>query len=264
LRRGLEHREDFPNVPHYFASDVHLRNDRPDRDRRFLAWLNRLTRDDTLVIVGDLCDFWMGARRAWDDPLSSESLRALAEFTRQGGSLAIMAGNHDEWLCPFYEAKLGARIIAEPHDLTIHGIRLRLVHGHLLGARRAWKSWMESRAFFDAFGAVPGPIARTLDQILAWHNERRLEADIERHLRVFRQYAAHCRGSTDILVIGHVHRPIDHAQDSPRLIVLGGWQRCSSFLKIDASGATFHIESDRNLDRQGEAVPRQPSSTVGA
>ena len=51
-------------MPHYFASDVHLRIDRPDRDRRFRAWLGRLTRDDALVIVGDLCDFWMGARRA--------------------------------------------------------------------------------------------------------------------------------------------------------------------------------------------------------
>ena len=98
-----------PTVPHYFASDVHLRNDRPDRDRRFRAWLSRLTRDDSLVIVGDLCDFWMGSRRTHDDPLRSESLRALAEFRRQGGSLAIMAGNHDEWLCPFYEPSWARR-----------------------------------------------------------------------------------------------------------------------------------------------------------
>ena len=174
-------------MPHYFASDVHLRNDRPDRDRRFRAWLNRLTRDDSLVIVGDLCDFWMGSRRAHDDPLRSESLRALAEFRRQGGSLAIMAGNHDEWLCPFYEAELGATIITEPHDMTLHGIRLRIVHGHLLGARRAWKAWMESRAFFEAFSYVPGPIARALDQILAWRNQRGLGADEERHLRVYRE-----------------------------------------------------------------------------
>jgi UDP-2,3-diacylglucosamine hydrolase len=163
-----------------------------------------------------------------------------------------MAGNHDEWLCPYYEAKLGARIIAEPFDLTIHGLRLRLVHGHHLGARRAWKSWMESRAFFKAFAAVPGPIARTLDQILAWHNERGLEADEERHLAVYRQYATHCRGSADIVVIGHVHRPVDLPHENPRLVVLGGWQHRSSFLKIDAAGATFHIESDCDFDRRAE------------
>ena len=33
------------------------------------AWLDRLTPDDSLVIVGDLCDFWMGCAPAHDDPL---------------------------------------------------------------------------------------------------------------------------------------------------------------------------------------------------
>jgi UDP-2,3-diacylglucosamine hydrolase len=244
-------------VPHYFASDIHLRNDRPDRDRRFSAWLHRLTRDDSLVIVGDLCDFWMGSRRAHDDPLRSESLRALAEFRRQGSSLAIMAGNHDEWLCPFYEAELGATIITEPHDMTLHGIRLRIVHGHLLGARRAWKALMEGRAFFEAFSYVPGPFARALDHVLAWRNQRGLGADEERHLRIYGKYAAQFQGSADIVVFGHVHRPVDMPHANPRLIVLGGWQRQSSFLRIDASGATFHVEHD--CDQGARAVAPPPA-----
>ncbi len=164
--------EEPPNVPHYFASDVHLRHDRPDRDRRFHAWMGRLTGNDALVIAGDLCDFWMGSRRRQADPLKSPSLRALIEFRQNGGSLSIMAGNHDEWLSPFYEDKLGASIIVEPYDMTVHGLRIKLVHGHRLGARRAWKALMEGRAFFEAFGYVPHPIATTLDRILAWKNER--------------------------------------------------------------------------------------------
>ena len=51
-----------------------------------------------------------------------------------------MPGNHDAWLCPFYESELGARIVPDPCDLTVHGLRLHVVHGHLLGARRAWKA----------------------------------------------------------------------------------------------------------------------------
>ena len=144
--------------------------------------MSRLTRDDSLVIVGDLCDFWMGSRGTHNELLRSESLQALGEFRLQGGSLAIMAGNHDEWLCPFYESALGATIIFEPHDMSLHGLRLRIVHGHLLGARRAWKAWMESRAFFEAFAYVPAPFARALDQTLAWRNERGLGTDEERHL----------------------------------------------------------------------------------
>jgi len=251
-------------VAHYFASDVHLRFDCPDRDRRFRAWLSRLTRDDALVIAGDLCDFWMGARRAETDLLRSQSLQALAEFRRQGGSLAIMPGNHDAWLCPFYESALGARIIAEPHDLTIHGLRLRLVHGHLLGARRIWKSCMESRPFFEGFGRVPLPIAHVLDQALTWRNQRGLAADEERHLRVFRAYAAQCRGMADLVVIGHVHRPVDEAETSPRLIVLGGWQGRSSFLRIDEKGAEFHVEPDRACPSGATAPSFHSSLNHGA
>jgi len=251
-------------VAHYFVSDIHLRFDRPDRDRRFSAWLIRLTRDDSLVIAGDLCDFWMGARRAEIDLLRSQSLQALAEFRRQGGSLAVMPGNHDAWLCPFYESALGARIIAEPHDLTIHGLRLRLVHGHLLGARRIWKSWMESRPFFEGFGRVPLPIAHVLDQALTWRNQRGLAADEERHLRVFRAYAAQCRGMADLVVIGHVHRPVDEAETSPRLIVLGGWQGRSSYLRIDEKGAEFHVEPDRACPSGATAPSFHSSLNHGA
>jgi UDP-2,3-diacylglucosamine hydrolase len=233
-------------VAHYFASDVHLRPDHADRDRRFHAWVQRLTPADELVIVGDLCDFWMGARQGEEQLAAYPSLRALAEFRRQGGSLSIMPGNHDTWLGAFYARKLGARILTEPCDLTIHGIRLRLVHGHRLGARRLWKAGMESRAFFRVFGLLPGPIARALDQALAWRNQRGLLADEERHLRMYRAYAAACRDSADLVIVGHVHRPVDEPQSTPRLVVLGGWQRHPHYLRIDENGAGFHaVDSTR-------------------
>ena len=66
-----------------------------------------------------------------------------------------MPGNHDAWLCPFYQSELGAQIVPDPYELTIYGLRLHVVHGHLLGARRAWKALMESHAFFAGFGRVP-------------------------------------------------------------------------------------------------------------
>jgi UDP-2,3-diacylglucosamine hydrolase len=244
-------------VAHYFASDVHLRADQPQRDRRFRAFVGRLTPADTLVIVGDLCDFWMGARQREAEMAAYPSLWALAEFRRGGGSLEIMAGNHDAWLGPFYRRHLGARLVAEPYDLTVHGLRLHLVHGHLLGARRRWKSWMESRAFYRLFGLLPGPIAGPLDRVLAWKNQRGLLDDEERHLRVYRSHAAACRDRADLVVIGHVHRPVDEAEAAPRLIVLGGWQDRSSYLRINETGATFHVEANpERVDQPGSAPNR--------
>lgn len=231
-------------MAHFFASDVHLRDDHPERDQRFRHFLEGLTSADSLVVAGDLCDFWMGARKSNRQLTGYPSLRALAEFRRAGGSLAILPGNHDHWLQPFYRNALGATLLVEPVDLLIEGIRIRLVHGHRLGARRLWKAGMESQAFFRAFGWLPGPFARPLDRVLIWKNERGLLADEERHLAVYRTYAASCRDFADIVVIGHVHRVVDEPGAGPRLIVLGGWQCRSSYLRIDEGGATFRVISE--------------------
>ena len=188
----------------------------------------------------------MAARCGPRDLMRSESLARLAEFRRSGGSLSIMPGNHDAWLCPFYASDLGAQIVPDPCELTVHGLRLHIVHGHLLGARRAWKALLESRWFFSAFGHVPTPLARPLDTLLAWNNDRKLLSDEERHLQVYRAYASRLRGAIDLVMIGHVHRAVDDTHSDPRLIVLGGWQARSSFVKVDERGATFHVIDDQN------------------
>ena len=85
-------------MPLYFASDIHLRPDRPDRGERFARWLATLQPGvDDVCLVGDLCDFWFASRQqqGWDLPCAG--LRALAGFTAQGGVLTILPGNHDAY-----------------------------------------------------------------------------------------------------------------------------------------------------------------------
>jgi UDP-2,3-diacylglucosamine hydrolase len=243
-------------LAYYLASDIHLRDDHPERAYRFCNWLGQLKPDDDLVIIGDLCDFWMAARYSERQLAEHTSLAALADFRRGGGSLSIMAGNHDAWICPFYERELGARILAEPYDMVVHGLRVRLVHGHRLGARRAWKAGLESRAFFRVFGRLPGTVARPLDRVLAWKNDRGRARDEQRHLGVYRSFAAECRGLADLVVIGHVHQPVDEPEWNPRMIVLGGWQHEYSYLLIDEQGAHFHVSPDSRYSIHGHEPGR--------
>ena len=244
----------------YLASDIHLRMDRPERARRFARWVRQLEDDASLLVAGDLCDFWMVARQREKELMESEGLGALANFRARGGSLAILPGNHDLWICPFYERTLGATLLREPYDTTVHGFRLHVVHGHLLGARRKWKGWMESREFKNAFELLPGPVAGLLGQLLERKNSSGLAADERRHLAVFRDYAAGLRGLADIVVIGHVHRAVDDSASDPRMIVLGGWQERSSYLKIDSTGASFHVVADEHQENRSPAVVSRESS----
>lgn len=226
----------------YFLSDVHLRDDRPERGRRLVRFLQRIKPgEDRLIIAGDLCDFWMGSRKSSEELARDEALSHLAEYREAGGSLSILPGNHDRWLVPFYETSLRATILTDPYEMESYGLKIHIVHGHLLGARRLWKAAMESREFFQLFGAMPTSTAKPLDNLLESRNRRGLEEDERRHLAVYRTYADSQKG-VDLAVFGHVHRALDDA-GSPRMIVLGGWQARSSYLKIDAAGAGFHVES---------------------
>ena len=246
----------------FLASDVHLRRDRPERGVRFSRWVQAISGADSLMIVGDLCDFWMGSRLRESELLCCDGLQALADFRSRGGSLAIMPGNHDRWLCSFYERQLGANIVPDPFETTLHRIRLHLVHGHLLGARRRWKGWMESAEFWKAFGLLPYPVASALDQILERKNMIGLDADERRHLTVFQAYTAGLHGRADLVVIGHVHRPVDEPASNPRMVVLGGWQQQSSYLRIDDAGASFFVVADSAQENdQHAAMPRETAST---
>ena len=231
-------------MPDYFASDVHLRLDRPERAFRFARWVDRLEPEDTLTIVGDLCDFWLVARQLDAATTACAGLRALAAFRSRGGEIAFLPGNHDVWLGPYLQRTLDAHLLVEPVRIERYGLRILLVHGHHQGSRPVWKGWMESRAFLEAFRRAPGPVARVLDRLLERVNDRGRAVSEHRHLAAFRQFADRQAGSADLVVFGHLHRTVDDTTTPPRMVVLGGWQRQSSYLRVDASDASLIVEAD--------------------
>jgi len=229
-------------VADYFLSDVHLRLDRPDRGARLATLVDRLASDDSLTIVGDLCDFWFAARQRNADPMTCLGLKALAEFRDRGGTITILAGNHDTWLGPFYERTLGAKFLPDGLERDLGGMRTLIVHGHRLGARTTWKAGMESRAFLAAFRRLPDFVADRLGALLQRTNERNQDAFDRRGLEVYRKSIEEVGDRYDLMILGHVHRPLDTSDTiRPRLVVLGGWHSGSAYLVFDGSGTGRHV-----------------------
>ncbi|MFO0908383.1 MAG: UDP-2,3-diacylglucosamine diphosphatase [Isosphaeraceae bacterium] len=224
----------------YFASDMHLRLDCPDRAERLAEWVDSLTPADSLFLVGDICDFWYATRQIQNGACSCAGLTALASFRHRGGSLTVLLGNHDLWLGPFYQQELGATLVQEPFRVEVAGLRFHLAHGHRSGGRQPWKAAMESHAFYRAFAALPDAIATRLDQRLNTTNERGRVQDEDRLIQVFAGLACQLGESADLAVFGHVHRPVDQPTTGSRLIVLGGWHHGSSYLRVDEKGAYLH------------------------
>ena len=77
------------------AGDVHLSPDDPAGAARFEAWLGSLEgRCATLVLLGDVFDWWVGRRQA-REPFPRRVLDRLAALARAGTRLAFLAGNRD-------------------------------------------------------------------------------------------------------------------------------------------------------------------------
>jgi UDP-2,3-diacylglucosamine hydrolase len=228
----------------YFASDMHLRLDRPERSGRLARWVDGLDPVDELYLVGDVCDFWFATRQRRGDPLACPGLRALAGFRARGGMLTILPGNHDHWLGRFYETVLGARFVSEPLLVEAHNLRIQLNHGHRTGGRAPWKFVMESLSFFQAFERLPAAVANRLDRMLETSNDLHRERDERRVMPRFRRHAEEVGQDADIVVFGHIHTPLDDARTSPRLVILGGWHTRTSYLKIDDQGARLIVAHD--------------------
>lgn len=236
------------NGPWIIASDMHLRPDRPDRGRRLARVLDSVAAETSLLLAGDVCDFWFASRGPLVGELPCEGMRALRRHVTRGGTLSILPGNHDSWLARFYNERLGATVHDGPSmSLNIHGLRVHVVHGHRLGARPAWKAAMESHAFLRAFGAIPGPVAWSLGKLLDRSNHQRRDRDNQRHLSVFRRYAQEHSARADLVVFGHAHLALDESDTQPRLVVLGDWMRQASYLHIDEHGARQVIIEDDSL-----------------
>lgn len=223
-------------VTDYFTSDVHLTHDDRERSRRFARFVDSIDRRDRLTIVGDLCDFWFASRQRGLDAMACEGLRALASFRREGGGLRILLGNHDGALGPYYRDRLGAEVVDEPLRVRSHGLRLHLVHGHRVGARKPWKALMESRAFLHGFRAIPGPLASAFRVQLDRKNLRDLATTHDRHLDQFRRLVAGPAEEADLWLFGHVHQRYDERVAGRRLIVLGDWFANSPYVRIDEAG----------------------------
>ncbi len=226
----------------FFLSDVHLRLDRPERAGRLARLVNRLDPADRIFIVGDLCDFVFASRQRRFDPLNCSGLKALVDFRVRGGEITLLAGNHDGWLGPFYRSLFEPEWVDDSLRLQSHGMRLHLAHGHRLGARSLWKATMESRAFLAGFAAIPGPLANSLEARLERSNDAHREAVDRRHIAVYRRTADAMGGDVDLVLLGHIHRATDDP-GPPRMVVLGGWHRGSSYLRIDGGGAEFVVEA---------------------
>ncbi|MRR35913.1 UDP-2,3-diacylglucosamine diphosphatase, partial [bacterium] len=101
-----------------FIADAHLRHEGDQNYRllmEFLAGLRGAV--DTLFILGDLFEFWIGYETV---PFTHylPILDRLKELAESGTEIVYLEGNHDFHMGPFFTETLGARVYPGPAIIT--------------------------------------------------------------------------------------------------------------------------------------------------
>lgn len=112
-----------------FIADAHLVSPDDDNYQKLLHFFRELEGNlDTLYIVGDLFDFWIGFP---SHPFTQYDavLDALERLVAGGCRLVCFEGNHDFHLGPVFSERLKAEIHTGPVIECVQGKRLYICHG---------------------------------------------------------------------------------------------------------------------------------------
>jgi UDP-2,3-diacylglucosamine hydrolase len=112
-----------------FIADAHLVSPDDANYRMLLRFLRELEgKLDTLYIMGDLFDFWLGFP---SHPFTQYDavLDALERLAVRGCRLVYFEGNHDFHLGPIFSQRLKAEIHTGPAIESVQGKRLYICHG---------------------------------------------------------------------------------------------------------------------------------------
>lgn len=210
-----------------FISDLHLDPARPGVTRALADFLQQHSDCDSLYILGDLFEAWVG-----DDDDSSLAVQVrglLRDFSAAGPALYIMRGNRDFLLGEAFCGTVGAQLLDDPTPIDLHGVPTLLMHGDSLCT--ADSDYQDFRTTVTDPVWQTRVLARSLDQRRGLAAELRAmsgeansnkAADIMDVTRDEVDKVMRTHGVRQ-LIHGHTHRPTRHEEVSGVRWVLGDW-----------------------------------------
>jgi len=204
-------------VPSLFISDLHLTEERPEANERFIELLEGKARAaDALYVLGDFFESWIGD----DDleaPFNAVIAGLLADLARSGVPVYLMHGNRDFLIGERFCAATGAKLLADPSVHEIQGVRTLLMHGDTLctddldyqnwrriARSEAWQREFLARSLAERRHAIVGMREKSKEVVQA----KPAEIMDVNDAAVAQAMRAH---AVPRLVHGHTHRPGRHA-----------------------------------------------------
>jgi UDP-2,3-diacylglucosamine hydrolase len=225
-----------------FVSDLHLSEDRPEANERFIEFVEGTAREArALYVLGDLFEYWIGDDDL-DEPFNAVMAGFFAGLARGGVEVFVMHGNRDFLVGERFCRETGARLLEDPAVLDLGGVRTLLMHGDTLCTDdldyQQWRRTARSGAWQREFLSKPlderrravGGLREKSRQVIQAKPADIMDVNEEAVREALRRHGA------SRLVHGHTHRPGRHrlqVDGSPReRWVLPDWYGPGGYLEI--------------------------------
>lgn len=228
-----------------FVSDLHLSDDTPDIEAAFAALLKHETPLDSLVMLGDVFEAWVGDDD--DSPLADRIRLALRALADSGTEILFARGNRDFMLGEQFARDVGGTLLPDQTVLDVAGQPTLVLHGDILCTDDV--DYQQFRRLVHSSEWQTEMMAKSLD-------ERR---DLAQQLRSMSIDAASNKAEdimdvnqdavsaamrdagVAVMVHGHTHRPDRHQCDTGERIVLGDWTAQAGWL-LREQGSELNLE----------------------
>lgn len=234
----------------YFIADLHLQAERPQMTAGFLAFLNTLHPNDTLYILGDFFEVWIGDDHQpdWLQPIN----RALNDHTQNGLTLYLMHGNRDFLIGDDYCQRIGATLLPDPIVVQLNEKPVLLMHGDSMCTLDT--EYMKMRAMVRAPIFAQQVAAQSIEQRLAMSAHFRNQSQTSNSQKsedimdvteseVGVAFNTH---QCDLMIHGHTHSPYVHTyadgQQTKTRMVLGDWNDTTGWMIHDKNGVLELVE----------------------
>jgi UDP-2,3-diacylglucosamine hydrolase len=240
--------------PTLFISDLHLCDARHDINALFFRFLNEVAANaQSLYILGDLFEYWVGDDQLDHDPLARRVCDSLHALSSKGVALYFMHGNRDFLLGKRFASAAGLKLLADPTEISIGDSRLLLLHGDTLCtddvAYQQWRSqsrdirWQSEflQKSFHERNAIATSIRQQSDSAKSAKAEEIMDASESAIAQTFRE------AKIAVMIHGHTHRPAHHIHHIDNQIydrwVLQDWYRDGGYLSLDAKTGELKLET---------------------
>ncbi|MEH6568671.1 MAG: UDP-2,3-diacylglucosamine diphosphatase [Halioglobus sp.] len=220
-----------------FISDLHLDAARPAITQALAVFLDQNKLCDSLFILGDLFEAWVGDDDDCD--LALEITKLLSDFSSSGPGLYLMQGNRDFLLGERFCTAVGAQLLPDPTVIDLYGKPTLLMHGDSLctddvdyqAFRKTardpkWQADLLNHSLDERRA-----LAKQLRSISKESSSNKAEdiMDVTTH-EVHRMMTEQ---GVKQLIHGHTHRPARHEASSGTRWVLGDWDQRGWFIRAD-------------------------------